>query len=611
MKYLSKLPFYIPLLILLSIAYFPSLGQAYITKGDGDWASGNNWKVTATGCSQNPSGPVPPLSKDWGCAVDIQIQHQVVYSGSLVNFGNGLVNGLEILPGGSLDVLGDFSLPAHGWGSLTYLKLAEGTSLNVSGSFIAGKTQKIIIPKGATVTVGNLIVDDNNPEIIIEKGAELIVLNATTIKSKSTLHVKGKLSTKTLTNNSGNLVSSGTGNTQIEGNLHLNGSASLVFSDDSKIISKGSLATTGAGLMNFTGSSQVSFAGDMSLSEGSRYTFNGNSDMKVGGNLSSTGGAFITFNGKAKGRVDKEISLKLGAILTINDKTVFSSGSNVFLFDGAKIDVTGDAEGVIGGNVDMKNGEISTSGNATLHIDKTLTAYRDNQVYTRGRSAVYVCDYSNSIQKESKFINTQPDSYYGIGCYSLPVDWVEVKLTRSSWGKNTLTWITAKEWESCHFEIERSINGIDEFIKVGEVGGRGWSSDVTNYSFEDDNLSNLAGDIYYRIKQVDFNGQYDYSKVLKIKGAESRRSPSKWKAYPNPTSGNQLKLSLVDHDFFFRGAVTMRIVSSSFQSEPVTVAYGDELDREVIRLFEKVPQGVVVIELVWEDRVSHLKVVKN
>jgi hypothetical protein len=613
MKYLHKVPSYAFLLAICFIVYSPpSSGQSYISKINGSWTSGNTWNVLA-GCTENPSGTVPPLNKDWGCPVTIQIQHQIHYPASLTNFGNGLVNGIEISPAGSLTVNGDFILPAHGWGSLTYLRMGEGSSLNVLGTLSIGKADNIVIPKNTTVTVGNLIVDDNSGGVIIEEGAELIVLNATTIKSKSTLHIEGKYSTKTLTNNSGNLVSGGGGTTKIEGDLYLNGSASLISSGNSKISSAGSLITTGAGLMNFTGNSQISFAGDMSLSQGSRYTFNDNSDMKVGGGLSTTGGAIMTFNGNAKGKVDKDISLRLGAILTLNDKTTFSSGSNVSLFDGTKININGNAEGVIGGDVDMRNGEITTSGNSTLQIDKTLIAYRDRQVNTKDQSGLYICDYVNSTQVESKFINTQPQSYYGPGCYRLPVSWLELKVTLASNEKNTVTWVTAKEWENCHFEIERSLNGGELFRKIGEVKGMGWSSDISHYSFSDDELPNYSGDIYYRIKQVDFNGQYDYSKVLKAKSGTSSNpvTTPQWRAYPNPTLGNPLKISMVNSDHSTKGRVNMRMISSTFQSETVTAHYGAELEREVMRIFEKAPKGVVIIELIWEDKVSHLKILKN
>lgn len=613
MKYLHKIPSCPVFLVIFFFVSFSSSGQSYVSKGNGSWTSVNTWSVSSNGCSQNHSGPVPPLYKDWGCTVNIKIQHQVTYPENLTNFGNGLVNGLEIASGASLTVNGDFTLPAHGWGSLTFVKMGEGSSLNVSGTLSVGKAEEIIIPKNSTVTVGNLIVDDNSLGIVIEEGAQLIVLNTTTIKSKSTLHIEGKYSTKTLSNNSGNLVSRGDGTTEIEGDLNLNGSASLVFSGVSKIISGGSLITTGAGSMNFSGSSQISFAGDMSLSQGSRYTFHDNSDMTVGGNLSTTGGAFITFKGKARGKVDKEITLKLGAILTLNDKTTFSSGGNVSMFDGTKININGNAEGVIGGKVDMRNGEITTSGNATLHIDKTLTAYRDNQVYTKEQSGLYICDYVNSTQAESRFIHMQPQSYYGPGCSRLPVSWLELKVTPTANEKNTVSWVTAKEWENCHFEIERSVNGGNSFTKIGEVKGMGWSSDLSHYSFADHDLPKLSGDVYYRIKQVDFKGQCDYSKVLKARTATppNTMTAPKWRAYPNPTLGNPLKISMVNFDHSTKGRINMRMISSTFQSETVTAHYGAELEREVMRIFEKAPKGVVVIELIWEDKVSHLKILKN
>lgn len=613
MKYLYQIPAYAFSLILFFTVSFSSSGQSYVSKANGIWTSGNTWNTFTNGCSQNPSGLIPPLSKDWGCAMDIKIQHQVTYPDNLTNFGNGLVNGLEIASGGSLTVTGDFSLPAHGWGSLTYLKMGEGSSLNVSGTLSVGKTDEIVIPKNSTVTVGNLIVDDNTLGIVLEEGAKLIVLNATTIKAKSTLHIQGDFTTQTLTNNSGNLISSGTGTTEIEGNLELNGSASLTFSDASKIISGGNLTTAGAGSMNFTGSSQISFAGNMSLSQGSRYTFNDNSALEVGGNLSTTGGAFMTFNGKAKGRVDKEISLRLGAMLTLNDKTIFSSGSDVFLYDGAKINVNGNAEGIIGGNVDMRNGEITTSGNSTLQVDKTLTAYRDNQVYAKEQSGIFICDYANSTPVESKFINTLPQSYYGPGCYKLPVSWLKLKVTPTTGVKNTVTWATAKEWENCHFEIERSTNGTGYFTKIGEVKGMGWSSDISHYSFVDHDLPKTSGDIYYRIKQVDFYGQYDYSIVLKA-GSSHTPEPSeipRWRAYPNPTQGNQLKLSIPHFDRSAKDPVSIRMISATFQSETVTACYGDDLEIEVARLFDKIPNGIVIIELVWKEKVTHLKILKN
>lgn len=508
---------------------------------------------------------------------------------------------------------GDFQLPAHGWGPLTYLRMGEGSSLHVSGTFSVGKADQVIIPKNSTVTLGGLIVDDNSRGIILEEGASLVVLNGTTIKAKSSLHVKGEFITKNLINNSGSFLSSGKGSTEIEGNLELNESASLLLSEGSKMTSGGSLISRGAGRMDLTGNSQIAFTGDMNLSQGSKYTFNDHSAMQVGGNLASTGGAHMTFSGNATGRVDMEISLRLGAILTLNDNILFSSGGDVSLADGAKISANGNAEGSIGGNVDMRNGEITTSDFSTLQVDKTLRAYRDHQVHANHQSGIFICDYENSTPVESKFINAQPSSYYGPGCYKLPVTWssLDVKATKDQ--TQVLTWSTAKEWGNSHFEIERSIDGTNHFVKIGEVQGAGWSTGISHYSFSDQDLPKLSNNIYYRVKQEDFDGQYNYSQVIKAQKQipHTSSTPFQWTAYPNPTRGNQLKLRKPQDDASLKSSITVKITSSAFQSEMVTAEYGEDLDLAISSLMSKVPNGVIIIELRWKGHVTHLKIVKN
>ena len=188
---------------------------------------------------------------------------------------------------------------------------------------------------------------------------------------------------------------------------------------------------------------------------------------------------------------------------------------------------------------------------------------------------------------------------------------MEVKVASSTEGKNTLLWATAKEWENSHFEIERSTNGIDGFEKIGEITGMGWSSSVTAYSYDDRKINSLSGNIYYRIKQVDFNGNSDYSQVVVVKLAGNPQTTSQWKAYPNPSTGSDSRISVTNFGLSSAEYVHMRMISSSFQSEPVRARYGDDLDIEISEAVKKAPRGIVIIELVWDEKVSHLKIMKN
>ncbi len=80
--------------------------------------------------------------------------------------------------------------------------------------------------------------------------------------------------------------------------------------------------------------------------------------------------------------------------------------------------------------------------------------------------------------------------------------------------KALLQWETATESNNRGFEIEKSTDG-NEFFKIGWVDGQGNSTRAVDYSFEDKSLQ--ANQIcYYRLKQVDFDGRYDYTKIISL-----------------------------------------------------------------------------------------------
>ncbi|MGE0567786.1 MAG: T9SS type A sorting domain-containing protein [Bacteroidia bacterium] len=96
----------------------------------------------------------------------------------------------------------------------------------------------------------------------------------------------------------------------------------------------------------------------------------------------------------------------------------------------------------------------------------------------------------------------------------------------------SLNWKTASEFNSSHFEIERSTDGIN-FVRLANVASKavnGNSSTSLTYYLNDDDLQEAG--YYYRIKQVDLDGTYKYSDILFI-----RIFSSAINIYPNPGNG--------------------------------------------------------------------------
>jgi hypothetical protein len=79
-----------------------------------------------------------------------------------------------------------------------------------------------------------------------------------------------------------------------------------------------------------------------------------------------------------------------------------------------------------------------------------------------------------------------------------------------------LLWSTATELNNMGFEIERSIDNPDNFVTVRFVEGKGSSTEINYYSFNDNPELSGVNQLYYRLKQVDFDGTFSYSDVVNV-----------------------------------------------------------------------------------------------
>ncbi len=91
----------------------------------------------------------------------------------------------------------------------------------------------------------------------------------------------------------------------------------------------------------------------------------------------------------------------------------------------------------------------------------------------------------------------------------LPVEWLNFTC-RTIERKNILEWSTASETNSDYFGVEKSADGIN-FKEAGRIKAAGSSSQTNQYTFTDGYVSESC---YYRIKETDFNGEQNYSKII-------------------------------------------------------------------------------------------------
>ncbi len=178
----------------------------------------------------------------------------------------------------------------------------------------------------------------------------------------------------------------------------------------------------------------------------------------------------------------------------------------------------------------------SKDGGATWSPNERLSDYFDSHVGWPQQNKMgdyfhMVSDSNSASLAWAATFNNEQDVYYSYISDTTIVPVELISFSASILGKTvTLSWSTATELNNYGFEIQRSTEGI-EFYSVGFVYGNGTTTSQQNYSYSDKNL--IDGKYYYRLKQVDYDGSYEYSDIVEV---EFRAFDSYLleQNYPNP-----------------------------------------------------------------------------
>lgn len=136
-------------------------------------------------------------------------------------------------------------------------------------------------------------------------------------------------------------------------------------------------------------------------------------------------------------------------------------------------------------------------------------------------------------------------------------------------GYNLLSWHTAQEKNNGYFDVQRSQDGII-FQSIGRVSGNapnGNSNTITGYTFPDKTMP--PGINYYRLKQVDKDGQPDYSFIISL---QNERTTQGFTLSPNPTKGNVYfsVTTITDRSFVQVNDVSGKAIKMIKLTAPVT-----------------------------------------
>lgn len=101
-----------------------------------------------------------------------------------------------------------------------------------------------------------------------------------------------------------------------------------------------------------------------------------------------------------------------------------------------------------------------------------------------------------------------------ISVASLPLEWIKLEARLDKDGIVLLQWITLNENNTSHFKVEHSIDA-ENWETIGRVAAAGTTTEKQNYYFA--HQKPVVGANFYRLQQVDINGDFTYSDIRQIK----------------------------------------------------------------------------------------------
>lgn len=507
--------------------------------------------ITATW--KNISGNTVMIIDSGGSWTDIggatvSTSAQVFVSGTMTSASTMTLSGgtVTVENGGVLNTQSTSSINLSG----TVLNVNSGGSVTTAGNVDISGTSVLNIHSAASVTTSGYLQSEwSNNQINLDAGGTINAASMTIFGSSSTpVHtldgtinltgdftansprhtiINGTINATNFVATSSAPILTGTpAGMNLSGNFEVDG-GTMDFSTPAGDTIKvgGNLTTSGASTLSIANPIQVS--GSMNI-VGGPATFNG--EVKVSGNLDKANANPLVFNGR--GIISGDAALGGGQSVTIGNGALFQA-SNIDIENGVTVNDSGYMQAVntltigngTGSNYIQGNGNlawnISGSGNSEPVSDGTGSSWivcNSTKYYGTG-------SYNGTTQL---YPPNNPLDLSTCGAGTLPVSFIS--FTGSCYNNLVLLkWSTASESNSERFIIERRDASSHSWKTIGTVKGSGNSDRYKSYSFYDNQTSSGSGH-YYRIKEVDFDGNASLSHVIYVKST----GKNNYKIYPQP-----------------------------------------------------------------------------
>ena len=241
---------------------------------------------------------------------------------------------------------------------------------------------------------------------------------------------------------------------------------------------------------------------------------------------------------------------------------------------------------------------------ANLRIVKNTSAAPTTWIDIGGTGSAAPSGFITSTSAPSAFTNysrfTLGDAIGGGN--PLPIELISFTATKKNKAVD-VTWETAAEINNDYYLVEKSKNGVD-FEPLGQVKGAGNSLAKLNYNIVDEKPYN--GISYYRLKQIDFDETFSYSKIESVDFNNTK--DFSFDVYPNPNKGTNFNIA-------FEGIINEEVlvvvydVSGKESFSKVLITNENESSVFVIDSTKALSSGVYIITATSNQEIYRKKLI--
>jgi hypothetical protein len=484
-----------------------------------NWNNGWNWS-TGMPPAVLPAGDVIIISANCTINVPVTINGTLNFTGtpaitnsSTLTIGaTGMFNARTFINNNICTVNGGFSAAvALTNGAMITINSAVTTSCN----FINNGNLTINSPGNLQFNNGSLsnnavITVSVNGMLSMAGGSGLTNSGQITINAGATLNRTGSggitNNVLALINNSGTLNQNSFNNFNNAGTINNLNGANL---------------TINSGFFTNSGTFNNSTTGTLTISSSASFTNGAN--MNNAGTIKCSG--FYSHNANYNGFAGSKISpgsSNTGNFILTGSQPVFNMGNTTY-----QCDIGGTTQGVTYDRLSVNNNVTITNANLVVTWSSfTPVAGQSFTIMTFGsRTGQFASVTIPPVPGVGFTVQYNAASVVLLAHFPLPLHLLGFS-GKINGDKAELEWKTENEENSSHFEIERSGNG-NSFIKTGTVASLN-TPGLHQYTYTD--AQPLQGTNYYRLKQIDIDGKFNYSKIIVLNFEASRQI----RFYPNP-----------------------------------------------------------------------------